>query len=181
MLKSLIKSNTTKEMQAFPISNGMKKIKKFIIPFFASLVIFTILILLVFVLPTISTAQCIGTADKPCPKDEQSIGGTRDEQPIGGTKTSSGDGKIHNPLGTNGPTDIPAFIKNVLEGALKIAIPVVALAIIYSGFLFVFAMGNSEKLKKAKDALLYSLIGAAILLGSWAIANLIVTTINNIG
>lgn len=72
---------------------------------------------------------------------------------------------------------IPDLIKNILQGALTIGIPVIALAIIYCGFLFVFARGNSEKLGKAKDALLYTLIGAAILLGSWAIATMIQSTV----
>jgi len=74
-------------------------------------------------------------------------------------------------------TSVPGLIKTILEGLLKIGIPVVALAIVYCGFLFVFARGNPEKLKKAKDALLYTLIGAAILLGSWAIAQMISATV----
>lgn len=87
--------------------------------------------------------------------------------------------KIYNPLGKE--ITIPGLIQDILEKAIKIFIPVIALAIIYSGFLFVSAMGNSEKLKKAKDALLYTLIGAAILLGSWAIAKLIADTVGALG
>lgn len=87
------------------------------------------------------------------------------------------EGKIVNPLGADGPNNIQALIQIFLEGALKIGIPIVALAIIYSGFLFVSAMGNSDKLEKAKNTLLYTLIGAAILLGSWAIAKLISETV----
>lgn len=86
-------------------------------------------------------------------------------------------GRIVNPLGPNGAKDFPTFIHNLLTGVLRVGIPVVALAIIYCGFLFVSARGNSEKLTKAKDALLYTLIGAAILLGSWAIAQMISTTV----
>ena len=89
----------------------------------------------------------------------------------------SNEGKIVNPLGPNGVASIPDFIKTLLESVLKVGIPIVALAIIYCGFLFVSARGNSEKLGKAKDALLYTLIGAAILLGSWAIAQLISDTV----
>lgn len=74
-------------------------------------------------------------------------------------------------------TSINGFIKGLLEGVLKIGIPVVALAIIYSGFLFVSALGNSEKLTKAKEALLYTIIGAAILIGAWSIAQLISNTV----
>ncbi|MFA6353910.1 MAG: pilin [Candidatus Paceibacterota bacterium] len=85
-------------------------------------------------------------------------------------------GKIIDPLG-NRYTELPDLIKTILEGAVKIGIPIVALAIIYCGFLFVFARGNPEKLTKAKDALLWSLVGAAILLGAWAIAKMIQATV----
>ncbi|MDP2788919.1 MAG: pilin [bacterium] len=84
-------------------------------------------------------------------------------------------GMIKNPIPNINSLD--GLIKKLLEGIIKIGIPVVALAIIYSGFLFVFAQGNSEKLDKAKSALLYSVIGAAVLLGSWAIAQLISETV----
>jgi len=57
-------------------------------------------------------------------------------------------GKIINPLGTT--STLPALIQKILEGMLKIGIPIVALAIIYCGFLFVFARGNSEKITHAK-------------------------------
>jgi hypothetical protein len=88
-------------------------------------------------------------------------------------------GKICNPLGTT--NTLPELIRIILTGVLTIGIPVIALAIVYSGFLFVFARGNPEKLTKAKDALLYTLIGAAILLGSWAIATMIQTTVTGLG
>jgi len=89
--------------------------------------------------------------------------------------TTSGSGMIVNPIPS--VTSVPGLIQTILQGVLKIGIPIVALAIIYCGFLFVFARGNSEKLTKAKDALLYTLIGAAILLGAWAIATMISTTV----
>src|SRR3989338_122668 len=76
------------------------------------------------------------------------------------------DKEICNPITAN---DLPTFIKTGL--------PVIALAIVYSGFLFVEARGNAEKLNKAKKALLYTMVGAAILLGSWAIAKLISETV----
>ncbi|MFA5841073.1 MAG: TrbC/VirB2 family protein [Candidatus Paceibacterota bacterium] len=92
-----------------------------------------------------------------------------------GSGTEARGGKIENPIPSI--TSVPGLIQKILEGMLKIGIPVVALAIIYCGFLFVFARGNSEKLSKAKEALMYTLIGAAILLGSWAIAKMISATV----
>lgn len=88
-------------------------------------------------------------------------------------------GKICNPL--SGSSNIQDFIVKVLQGALKIGIPLIALAIIYCGFLFVKARGNPEELTKAKDALLYTLIGAAVLLGAMAIATLISDTVFSLG
>src|SRR3989344_997772 len=88
--------------------------------------------------------------------------------------TCNGSEKICNPIGTD---TLNEFLKVLLEGVVKLGIPIIALAIIYSGFLFVSAQGNSEKLQKAKDAFFFTLIGAAILLGSWAIAKLISETV----
>lgn len=82
---------------------------------------------------------------------------------------------IENPL-TKANT-INELIKTILEGVIKIGMPIIALAVVYCGFLFVQARGNPEAIKKAKDSLLYTLIGAAILLGSWAIAQLISSTV----
>lgn len=118
----------------------------------------SVMILLFFILPAISLADTGGTIVNP----------------------PESTGKILNPLGTDGPQDIPGFIHDVLIGIVKIGIPIVALAIIYCGFLFVAARGKPEAITKAKDALLYTLIGAALLLGAWAIANLIVDVIGNL-
>ena len=90
------------------------------------------------------------------------------------TNSKCADGHICNPIGID---SLPNLIKTILEAVIKIGIPVSALAIVYCGFLFVSARGNSEKLKTAKNALTYTLIGTAILLGSWAIAKLISSTV----
>lgn len=110
-----------------------------------------------------------GCADNPA-------AGVTSSQSTGVTTSSPSAGKIRDPLGNRFGT-VPELIKTILEGALRIGMPVVALAIVYCGFLFVSASGNPEKLKKAKDALLWTLIGAAILLGSWAIAKMISDTV----
>lgn len=119
---------------------------------FLSLSLFFVLTF-VFFAPTIAIAQATG---KPAI-----------DPPVVNTK-------LINPIGTN---DLHDFVKHVLEGAIKIGIPVVAIAIIYSGFLYVTAMGNEEKLKTAHKAILYTLIGAVLLIGSWAIATLISDTV----
>ncbi len=87
---------------------------------------------------------------------------------------------INNPLGKGHLATIPAFIEAILKIVTDIGIPIVTLAIIYSGFLFVQAQGDPEKLKKAKQTLFYVLIGATLLLGSYVLANAIGSTVNQI-
>jgi len=107
---------------------------------------------------------------------------TGDDGP--GTTTGDGTGitintKINNPLGPK-ITDIPSFIEALVYIVLVVGIPIVALAIIYTGFLFVVAQGNPEKITKAKKALVYTLIGAALLLGAFVIAKAIGATVDEI-
>jgi preprotein translocase subunit SecY len=87
---------------------------------------------------------------------------------------------IDNPLGENGPKNIPDFIEKAIKVVLVVAVPLTVLAIIYTGFLFVEAQGNSEKLTKAKKSLLYVIIGAFFLLGAYVIANAISATVEDI-
>lgn len=86
---------------------------------------------------------------------------------------------IQNPIGDNDMT-LYDFIKKVIDFALKIGIPIVAIAIIYSGLLFVTARGNDSQLETAKNAFTYAVIGGAVLLGSWIFARLIKETIESI-
>ena len=131
------------------------------------------LVAFLIIMPIASFAQTPTGGNTPTP-----TGGNTPTPTGGNFGCNPATGKICNPINTN---TIQEFIKTLLEGVLKIGIPIVALAIIYCGFLFVSARGNSEKLTKAKDTLLYTLIGAAILLGSWAIAQLISATVTELG
>jgi hypothetical protein len=86
-------------------------------------------------------------------------------------------GSIKNPISSN---TFEEFLDNLLRAVTNVGGVVVTLAIIYSGFLFVTAQGNEAKLGKAKDALLWSLIGAAILLGAWVISKAILGTVKQL-
>lgn len=94
-----------------------------------------------------------------------------------GTSTPSNSGGIENPIKFN---DLGEFIKGIVDGVAQIGFYLVVIFIIYSGFLFVKARGNETELKKAKEAFLYTVIGAAILLGATVIANVIDGTIGQI-
>ncbi len=83
--------------------------------------------------------------------------------------------QLKNPLGSTG--DLNTFLENILHALVLLLTPVVVIMLLYSGFLFVSARGNAEKLGEAKKALLYTLIGAAIVLGAQGIATVLSNTV----
>jgi hypothetical protein len=94
--------------------------------------------------------------------------------------TKSQYGLLRNPL-RSGLDSIPdivsALVKNIV---IPIAIPFLALSIIYTGFLFIQARGKPDKLTKAKEALKWTLIGGAVILASYVIATALQGTIADI-
>lgn len=85
--------------------------------------------------------------------------------------------KLDNPLGS---TTIYQFLEKVLGLMVDIGFPVLVLAIVYTGFLFVKAQGNEAELGKAKQAFFYTIIGGVILLGAEIIVRAISGTINQL-
>jgi|SRR3989344_1453488 len=97
-----------------------------------------------------------------------------------GEEGSSGDGgegttsgqiiKLKNPLKVN---SIAEFLKLILDIVTLFALPIIIFFIIYAGFLFVTAQGKPDQITKARNALLWSVVGGVIILG----ANLLLTVI----
>ena len=92
-----------------------------------------------------------------------------------GIDTTTGSGKLINPLG-EGAT-LPGLLKAILEFVVRIGAVVVVLMLVYVGFLFVTAQGNETKITAAKSGLLWTVVGALILLGAQAIALAIEATV----
>lgn len=85
---------------------------------------------------------------------------------------------IKNPL--KGINSIQGFISEVLKFVVNLLAVAGVLYIIWTGFLFVKAQGNPAELETAKKSFFNAIIGMAIILGAWAIATVIVNTINKI-
>lgn len=102
------------------------------------------------------------------------------DQPADQSGTSQNRISLMNPL-KDGLDSIPAIVAVLVRDiVIPIAVPFLALAIIYTGFLFVQARGNADKLKEAKAALKWTLIGGAIILGAYVIATALQATIADI-
>lgn len=82
---------------------------------------------------------------------------------------------LTNPLALDSIQDLLEAIVNIFQ---IIATPIVVFFIIYSGFLYVTARGNTETLDKAKKALIYAVIGGVVIIGSIALGTIVENTAN---
>ena len=88
--------------------------------------------------------------------------------------TSGSNVTLINPLGAG--TDLPTLIIKIMDFVVNIGAIVVVFMLVYVGFLFVTARGNETKITEARKALLWTVVGALILLGAKAIAAGIMAT-----
>jgi hypothetical protein len=95
----------------------------------------------------------------------------------GATSQQTSFARLQNPIAYD---NIPDVIRQLITIVFIIGVPLVALAIIYAGFLLVTAGGDQNKLTKGKQALLAGVLGGAILLGAWVIAEAIQGTVDQI-
>lgn len=76
--------------------------------------------------------------------------------------------ELVNPLGTK---DVKTFLMDILGIVTDTIGPVIViLMLVYVGFLFVTAQGNPTEISAAREMLLWTVVGALILLGAKAIA-----------
>ena len=84
---------------------------------------------------------------------------------------------LDNPLNYD---SIPLFIAGALKALAMIALPIITLFLVISGFYFITAQGSQDKLQKAKLNFFYVIIGALLILGAWILATLIAGTVSQL-
>ena len=86
------------------------------------------------------------------------------------------DGKFENILNPDFST-VPDFIAGVLRVVVMIALPIITIFIVFAGFQFLSAQGNSGKLETAKKNFMWVIIGTLLIMGAWVLATLIAGTV----
>ena len=81
--------------------------------------------------------------------------------------------EIENPITSNSFTDLA---QNILKFIFNVALAIVPIMFIIAGLAFITAAGDPEKIKRAKDIVLWTIIGFAIIL----LANTIIAVIQEI-
>ena len=118
---------------------------------------------------------CIGATGHPPVCVSGSSSGNQTS--LGGSlgSGSSGGGVLSNPLKAS---SISELLTVVLQAVVRLGAIFLVLALVYVGFLFVQAQGKEEKIRDARQALMWTVIGGLILLGAESIALVIESTVN---
>ncbi len=96
------------------------------------------------------------------------------------------DGLICNPLDWAKTSDgqtvqtIPQFLDMLLGIMIMVAMPLTAILMIWTGFQYAMAKGDQTKLKKARDSILYIIVGLAILLASKGLQMTLQATVDSL-
>lgn len=119
-----------------------------------------------------------GNLQKSCLTNKTGAAGSEEGS---GESTRAAGNLLENPFKTL--DTFPKIMKAVVDNiVLPIAVPFIAVMIIYSGMLFVIARrdGKVNTLDKAKQTLMYTLIGATLVLGAWVIAGALQGTLDSL-
>lgn len=92
---------------------------------------------------------------------------------------SSGGFIFENPISRG--SNIYAFVNSIMDFVIKIGTVVVIFMVIYSGFLFVKAQGDSGAISEAKDTFFWTVIGGVVLIGAKVLATVICNTAVGLG
>ena len=91
---------------------------------------------------------------------------------------NSGGVSIRDPLGLGASADnIEKVIARIVTTLLGLVGVASLVAFVYAGFIFIFSAGNAERVKKAKETMLYAVIGVAVAMASYAILSWIFKTL----
>lgn len=90
--------------------------------------------------------------------------------------------------GTDGQTlmnplkvgSLEALLTLVIDAIIDIGLIILVLAIVWVGFLFVAAQGKEEKIREARGALLWTVVGGMLVLGAKVISEVIKATVNTL-
>ncbi|PIQ68526.1 MAG: hypothetical protein COV91_03670 [Candidatus Taylorbacteria bacterium CG11_big_fil_rev_8_21_14_0_20_46_11] len=85
--------------------------------------------------------------------------------------------KLCNPITYNNLTE---FFLAILDVVVQFSLVLIVFFLVYAGFQFVTAQGNSEKLQKAKQMLVWIVVGAFVILGVRVIRMAICGTLQQI-
>ena len=99
----------------------------------------------------------------------------------GGVGGDYGLGDTAKAAGLKNETPVPVIIGNVIGTALSMIAVIFFILMVYGGFLWMTAHGNTDQVKKAQDTIIAAVIGIIIVLASYAITNFVFQSVGSGG
>ena len=93
--------------------------------------------------------------------------------------TAHADASLQNPLNSQF-SSIPTFISGFLKVLVMVALPIITVYFVISGYMFVSAGGNAGKVEAARKNFVNVVIGAILILGAWVLATMIGGTVTQL-
>lgn len=126
-----------------------------------------------------------GACETSSPGAQVVSAGTGDTQPTetqptletanSNTSSNAGGQTLINPLKAN---NLEELLLAILRGVIQLGTIFLVLALVWTGFLFVYAQGAEERIKNARAALMWTVVGGLLLLGAQGIALVLQATVN---
>ncbi len=82
-----------------------------------------------------------------------------------------------NTVGDNGDKNLTGNITSIVNGVIAVLGIVAVLIIIFGGIQYMTSSGDAGKVKKAKDTILYGVIGLIICVLAFAITNFVIVNL----
>ena len=86
-----------------------------------------------------------------------------------------------NGLNCNEVKDVNLLILTVINWVLSITLAVDVLFIIFGGFLYITSAGNEDRASKGKNTIVNAIIGLAIVILAYFLANVVANYFSNVG
>lgn len=84
---------------------------------------------------------------------------------------------LENPLNVN---TLDSLIIGIVDGIVLILIPIMVLAVVWTGFNLVINSKKPEELSKSKNSLMWSLVGLLLVLGANGVLEIVKNTVNSV-
>jgi hypothetical protein len=91
----------------------------------------------------------------------------------------SGDGGLQSGLGAP-EGDLPTIVGKIIKAALSLLFIILVCLIIYAGWLWMSAGGDSKQVDKAKDYIKNAVIGLIVIVLAYAITDFVITKISEV-
>ncbi len=96
--------------------------------------------------------------DQPCPQTQ--------------SQNNTNEGvSLEDPLGLKG--DVTGLFVRIIKALLGLVGIASLVAFVYAGFMFLISAGNSEQVKKAKDTMIYAVLGVFISMAAYVILSFV--------